>query len=134
MRVLFVDDYLDTRIVCSAIIDDLGHTCEAVSTVAAAIAAAARQKFDLLVCDILLPDGLGYDLMGELSRRYGMRGIALSGCSTPSDFARSRAAGFAYHLVKPVDFDVLATAIRSLAPPTADDLSAGTSSQAALSR
>jgi CheY-like chemotaxis protein len=118
MHVLLVDDHMDTRAVCAAVITNLGHTVEAVPTIAAALAAAARSRFDLLVCDILLPDGIGYDLMRDLSRRYGLRGIALTGCRLQRDVDQSRAAGFVCHLAKPVDLGVLAEVIHGLTPAT----------------
>jgi CheY-like chemotaxis protein len=40
--------------------------------------------------------------MEQLRDRHGLRGIALSGYGREADLARSRAAGFVAHLVKPV--------------------------------
>jgi CheY-like chemotaxis protein len=42
--------------------------------------------------------------MEILRARYQLRGIALSGYGMEDDVARSRQAGFAAHLTKPVDF------------------------------
>lgn len=122
MNVLLVDDHMDTRAVYAAVIMNLGHRVEAVPTVAAAVAAAQRQPFDLLVSDIVLSDGIGYDLMSDFSRRYRMRGIALTGLRASKDFQRSRAAGFSHHLVKPVDLKVLCDIVQSLAPAPAPDV------------
>ncbi|MFN2476318.1 MAG: response regulator, partial [Chthoniobacterales bacterium] len=77
------------------------------STVEAARDLAAHQKFDLVISDIGLPDGNGVDLMKELTRDYGLRGIALSGYGMDEDLARTRNAGFIAHLVKPIDFERL---------------------------
>ena len=121
MHVLLVDDHTDTRTLCAAVIKNLGHTVEDVPTIAAALAAATRSTFDLLVCDILLPDGIGYDLMRDLSRRYNLRGIALTGCRLQRDVDQSRAAGFVCHLAKPVDLSVLAEVIHGLVPVTNTD-------------
>ena len=72
---------------------------------------AESRQFDLVVSDLGLPDGSGLDLMNYLRQRYGLRGIALTGFGMEDDVANSRAAGFVEHLVKPVHFHELQTAI-----------------------
>ena len=53
--------------------------------------------------DIALPDGSGEDLIRQLREKgHNSPGIALSGYGAEEDRARSRAAGFEVHLVKPV--------------------------------
>ncbi len=61
--------------------------------------------------DIGLPDGNGIDLMVQLTRDYGLRGIALSGYGMDEDFARTKQAGFLAHLIKPIDFERLSQVI-----------------------
>ncbi len=68
-----------------------------------------------MLSDLDLPDGTGFDLMQDLSRRYGMPGIALSGFGMDDDLRRSADAGFARHLTKPINLDVLETVIAELA-------------------
>jgi CheY-like chemotaxis protein len=71
-----------------------------------------------VLSDLGLPDGDGYDLMRALAGRHpGLCGIALSGYGMTADVERSRAAGFALHLVKPVTLEALAAAIRQIAAP-----------------
>jgi CheY-like chemotaxis protein len=43
----------------------------------------------------------------QLTRNYGLRGIALSGYGMTEDLARTTDAGFLAHLVKPIDFERL---------------------------
>lgn len=88
-----------------------GHAVATAMTNAAALRAADRESFDLVISDLGLPDGLAYDLMSKLRQRYGVRGIALSGYGTETDIQRSKAAGFAEHLIKPVDLDTLIATI-----------------------
>jgi CheY-like chemotaxis protein len=52
--------------------------------------------------------------MPELARRFGIKGIALSGYGMEEDLRKSRAAGFALHLTKPVTFQALRGAIESV--------------------
>src|SRR5207249_2915069 len=61
-----------------------------------------------------LPDGSGLDLMGELGDSGQLRGIALSGFGSESDVAAAKAAGFAAHFTKPVDWERLRHTIHRL--------------------
>jgi DNA-binding response OmpR family regulator len=90
----------------------------------AAAAAEARtiaetEKIDLVISDIGLPDGNGYDLMAELEERYQLKGIALTGYGVDADDGQGRAAGFAVQLMKPVSMQALEAAIAATAPAVA---------------
>jgi CheY-like chemotaxis protein len=119
MHVLLVDDHMDTRAFCTAVITNLRHTVTPVGSVLAAHRAAEQRPFDLLVCDIMLPDGLGYDLMRELSRHHKIRGIALTSCHRPADLERCRAAGFNHHISKPFKLNDLERKIGECSSPCA---------------
>ena len=106
-RLLLVEDHQQTLEVLARLLRKQGHEVVTASTVAAARDLAAQQEFDLIISDIGLPDGNGVDLMTELTREYGLRGIALSGYGTDEDLARTKKAGFIAHLVKPIDFERL---------------------------
>jgi DNA-binding response OmpR family regulator len=73
--------------------------------------AAARERFHLLISDIGLPDGNGCELMSELRGSQGLSGIALTGYGMENDIARTREAGFATHLIKPLSVQSLEKAI-----------------------
>ena len=75
--------------------------------VEAGVETYSKDTFDLLICDIGLPDGTGVDLMKRLRKTSSVRGIALSGFGMDHDVERSREAGFLAHLTKPVDFQRL---------------------------
>lgn len=69
--------------------------------------------------DIGLPDTDGCDIARSLRARAGTAGallIALTGYGQPDDVARSRAAGFDHHLVKPADPDHIAALIEAWGP------------------
>jgi PAS domain S-box-containing protein len=113
MRLLLVEDHAPTRAVLSRLLRRGGHTVTEAGDVSSALAAAAEAngEFDALVSDIGLPDGSGQDLMAELRKSYGMRGIAVSGYGTEEDLRRSSDSGFAAHLTKPVEFAQLREAL-----------------------
>ena len=102
-RILLVDDHLDTVRWMQLFLEAIGYLVTTAESVNAALQIADQQKFDLLVSDIALPDGKGEDLLLELREKgHNFPSIALSGYGTEEDIARSRAAGFQVHLVKPV--------------------------------
>ena len=110
-RVLLVDDHGDTLQVARDLLVSMSCDVVTAANVREALAAAAREPFDLVLSDLGLPDGNGLDLMRELRDRYALSGIAVSGYGMAEDLRRSREAGFVQHLVKPVTFDRLQVAV-----------------------
>ncbi|HEY1685417.1 MAG TPA: response regulator [Tepidisphaeraceae bacterium] len=117
-RILVVDDHADSALLLARLLKKEGHDVKTAGTVSAAREICELEKFDLLISDLGLPDGSGYELFGFLRDRYGMKGIALSGRGLPEDVAASEEAGFEAHLVKPVILPDVSAAIARLA---ADD-------------
>lgn len=113
-RILLVEDHVDTRRVLVKLLHSLGCLVTTASTVKEAIAAAEHEKFDLLLSDIGLPDGSGLDVMRNLSSRFNLKGIALSGFGQDVDMRKSSEAGFATHLTKPVSLEVLEQVIQGV--------------------
>jgi PAS domain S-box-containing protein len=109
-RILLVEDHADTAKILSRVLGASGYEVRHAATLAEARRVSDTEPFDLLVSDVGLPDGTGYQLMAEL-RPKGLLGIAMSGYGMDEDKGRSREAGFSDHLVKPVD---LATLRRTL--------------------
>jgi CheY-like chemotaxis protein len=71
--------------------------------------------FDLVISGVGSPDQTGYERMAALRvLKPGLPGIALSGYGMEDDRARSRAAGFQTHLVKPVTIGMLEDAIANI--------------------
>ena len=113
-KILMVDDHEDTSRAMKRLLEKLGYEVRVANSVQSALGAADAACFDLLISDIGLPDGSGLDLMRELLGRRPMKGIALSGYNMEEDIRRSKEAGFAEHLTKPVDFGALAATIQNL--------------------
>lgn len=113
-RVLLVEDHAETLRVLSLALRDQGHHVTAVGTMRSALEAMHDDAMDLIVCDIGLPDGDGWQFMEIVRGRHGVLAIAMSGYGSAADQQRSIAAGFAVHLVKPFDPDELFAAIGSL--------------------
>jgi signal transduction histidine kinase len=111
LRILLVEDHVNTREVMTRLLTKRGHTVRAAECLQAAFELVATNQFDLIISDLGLPDGSGLDLMPELKSRYGLKGIAVSGYGMEEDLNKSRLAGFSAHLVKPVDFRQLEAAL-----------------------
>ncbi|HYO09803.1 MAG TPA: response regulator [Tepidisphaeraceae bacterium] len=114
VRILLVDDHLDTNRAMARLLQRLGYVVDTADSVQSALDVAGAKKFDLLISDIGLPDGSGLELMRELLERQPIKGIALSGFGMEEDVKKSKAAGFYEHLTKPINFKRLETAIREL--------------------
>jgi PAS domain S-box-containing protein len=111
LRLLLVEDHEPTLQVMAALLELAGHDVSPAPDLRSARALAASRQFDLVVSDLGLPDGTGFDLMRELRDLYGLKGIAVSGYGMEEDLRRSREAGFLEHLVKPVDVEKLKAAL-----------------------
>jgi signal transduction histidine kinase/ActR/RegA family two-component response regulator len=114
MRLLVVEDHEATLRVLTTLLSRAGHAVTSAGTIEDALKAAREQPFDAVVSDLGLPDGTGLELMERLKAENGLTGVALSGYGMEQDVRRSRDAGFAAHLVKPVNFEDLRRALQSL--------------------
>ena len=77
------------------------------NSVASAIDILTRQKFDLIISDIGLPDGNGVSLIHAVRAFCGAPAIALTGYGMREDVERCLHAGFNRHVTKPVTFEAL---------------------------
>ena len=64
--ILVVDDERGIRSLCSDVLGRAGHEVETVDSAAGAVAATTRKKFDLVLCDINLPDQDGVSILPKL--------------------------------------------------------------------
>jgi PAS domain S-box-containing protein len=115
LHLLLVDDHADTRDVLSRLLTKCGHEVATADSIQSALAVLEKGRFDALISDIGLPDGSGYDLVREAKRRQPMKGVALSGFGTEEDVRQSTAAGFDYHVTKPIDFPGLQSLLQKIA-------------------
>ena len=114
LRILLVEDDAATARVMQTLLGLDGHTTDAAGAVATALKLADQWAYDLLICDLGLPDGSGHNLLRELRERgHEFPGIALSGYGQEEDIRRSQQAGFAVHLTKPASHETLLEAIAS---------------------
>lgn len=108
LEVLIVDDHAETLRVLSSLLRKRGHVVSTAESSQGALAVLDGGHFDVLISDIGLPDGNGYELIREAKKRQqSLKGIALSGFGMDEDLRVGKEAGFDYHLTKPVEFQKL---------------------------
>jgi CheY-like chemotaxis protein len=71
-------------------------------------------EIDVLLCDIGLPDGSGYEVISQAKAKRPIHAVALTGFGTEEDIRRSKEAGFDLHLVKPIDLHELQTVLEKV--------------------
>jgi CheY-like chemotaxis protein len=113
-RVLVVDDNGDAAELLAELLMSAGHEVAVAHDGEEALAVATRFQPDVAVLDIGLPHMDGYEVARRLRAdpaRARLRLIAVTGYGQAHDRARSFAAGFELHMVKPVDFSALLAAL-----------------------
>jgi len=98
--IFVVENHADTLRCLEAYLKSMGHTVCSARTMQEALKAIPSARCDVLLSDIGLPDGDGWDLLGRLSGTT-MYAIAMSGFGMLADRERSARAGFREHLLKP---------------------------------
>ena len=119
VRVLLVEDHADSLRLLAKLLDLNGYGVETARSAAEAVEVASAAPVDLVICDLMLPDRSGFELLEDLQRLSGasarpLRGIALSGMTDPATITRCHAVGFARHICKPVNVDDLLDAVRAV--------------------
>ena len=118
LSILVVEDHPDTRRALEMFLQLLGHQTKLAADIKEALEmAAAGSRFDLLLSDLRLPDGNGWDLLRRLEGA-GWRpkhAIAISGWGSETDLAKSKSAGFQAHLIKPLAPEALKIALDGVA-------------------
>ncbi|VTT97093.1 histidine partial : Signal transduction histidine kinase OS=Polaromonas sp. CF318 GN=PMI15_04884 PE=4 SV=1: Response_reg: GAF_3: HisKA: HATPase_c: Response_reg [Gemmataceae bacterium] len=111
LRVVVVDDNVDGADTLADLLKLLGHQVRTAYDGPTGIAAVRAFDPDLVLLDIGLPGMDGYEIARRLGAAANGSGrpvlIAVSGYGQEADRGLSRAAGFAHHCVKPVEFDAL---------------------------
>lgn len=109
--ILVVEDHEDSRLALSRVLKRRGYEVTAADSVAAAVKQYNATTPDLVICDIGLSDGTGWDLMKKLHQQGPVRAIAVSGYGMEHDVNKSREAGFLQHLTKPINISNLENTI-----------------------
>ena len=120
IRVLFVDDNADARELVVTILTAHGARVTTSDSTDASLAALEHERPDVLISDIEMPGGDGYQMIRALRLREEatdgrIPAIALTGTTRAEDRIRMLSAGFQLHVPKPVDPAELVAAVAALA-------------------
>jgi signal transduction histidine kinase/CheY-like chemotaxis protein len=126
LRVLVVDDSVDSAESMAIILEMSGHDVRKAHNGPDALSAASEYRPDIVLMDIGMPGMRGHEVAQKMRETAATRDvvlIAMTGYGRQVDREQSRAAGFDHHLVKPLDFDklneVLTASTASVKPPPA---------------
>ncbi len=114
IKILLVEDHPESALALTRLLSKQGYIVQTADTVVSALEAVAATAFDILICDIGLPDGTGFQFIETVRKKSATPAIALSGFGMEEDVAQSKLSGFDAHLTKPVNFHNLEAAIRKL--------------------
>lgn len=102
LRVLLVEDHDASRETLRRMLQARGFVVTTAASVEEARVRASESPFELLLTDIGLPDGTGYDLLRAVPPGPHRLAVALTGYGMENDVARSKEAGFFAHVTKPL--------------------------------
>ncbi|MEH2117110.1 response regulator [Nostoc sp.] len=119
LRLLVVDDDLDTRTLLTFLFELEGAEVVTAASASDALAIMLFFKPDILISDIYLPDEDGYSLLLKVRNLEAKRGrkipaIAMTASAFEEDHKRALLVGYDIYRCKPIDLDELASVVASL--------------------
>ena len=124
MVVLIVDDDPVSLLLAEHVLRSGGYEVTTAVDVASAALVLEDQTFDAIVCDYMMPDGTGLDLLERLTDMLGESCppfVLLTGVSEADELDDERVALTSSYLTKPVQSDELLAVVQGLLDATPDD-------------
>ena len=112
LRVFLVENHEDTARYMRLYLEQLNYKVFIAANMTTALREIPHSNCDVLISDIGLPDGDGWQLMEHLGENRPKFAIAMSGYGSGNDQRRSREVGYNHHLVKPFTPEALQTLLR----------------------
>ncbi|MET0379207.1 MAG: response regulator [Spongiibacteraceae bacterium] len=119
LRILLVDDSVDAVGLLKILLERLGHEVEVAHEGITAIELAKQFQPQVILLDIGLPGIDGYQVARRLKAIPELQGtqlVALTGYGQDRDREHAFASGFAYHMIKPLDMDMLSDLLQRVTP------------------
>jgi len=111
LRLVVVEDHADTAEGLKKFLTAVGYHVFVATDMTSALSLVSSVEFDLLLSDLALPDGSGWELLKQVKAERNIPAIAFSAYNSPEDLKRSAEAGFIEHLPKPLSPEKLCAAI-----------------------
>jgi CheY-like chemotaxis protein len=117
-NILVIDDESEVRYAIRAVLEDQGHAVDEADTGTAGLAAIADRTFDLVICDIIMPDKEGIETIVEIKQLLPKQKIvAISGggrIKKEDYLAVAAAVGATYTVSKPFDAETLTDMVNAV--------------------
>ena len=107
LRLFLVENHADTTKYMQLFLEQLNYDIRVAPDMATALRDIPNSQCDVLISDIGLPDGDGWQLLEKLGSNRPPIAIAMSGYGTGNDQQKSHAVGYSHHLIKPFTPEVL---------------------------
>jgi CheY-like chemotaxis protein len=120
LRILLVDDEMDSRDLLNFVLESCQAEVSIAGSAAEALELIKREKFDVLVSDVGMPEEDGYSLVRKIRALSDEQGgnipaIALTAYARAEDRVQALLSGFQMHIAKPVESVELIAAVANLA-------------------
>lgn len=119
VRVLVIDEEEDARSLTRHILEQGAASVTTASSAHEALTLIQNSDFDVLVCDIGMPEQDGYGFIRSVRARndnkHALPAVALTAYARSEDRIKALEAGFQKHLAKPVEPNVLLITVANLA-------------------
>lgn len=112
--IFLVEDHADSRLALKMILEKKGFEVITAFDMTTGISVGRRNAFDILICDIGLPDGTGIDVLKALREERFFPAIALTGYVTKENLDHYSESGFAECIAKPYNISHLIEAVKGL--------------------
>jgi two-component system response regulator PilR (NtrC family) len=110
---LIVDDEASLRDLLTTVFEEDGNRVETAGTLAEARAVVQKDEVDLVLCDLMLPDGSGLELLREIkSQNLSMAVIMITAHTSTKSAVDALKAGAFDYIAKPFDIEELKIIVR----------------------
>jgi len=114
LTIVVIEDHADSREMLRQIIESFGATVLVAEDGREALRTVAWVKPDLILCDLRMPNLDGFGFLETLRHHPTLSRtpvVAVTALGTTADIRRTWEAGFNGHLVKPIDYRMVASAL-----------------------
>lgn len=101
LRIFIVENHHDTLAYLRMYLESFGYHVDTAKTMQEALKELPGAHCDILISDIGLPDGTGWELRQRARLAPGVYSIAMSGFGMGIDHLKSKEVGYRHHLLKP---------------------------------
>jgi CheY-like chemotaxis protein len=116
--ILVIDDEAEVRYAIKAVLEDQGHSVAEAETGTAGLARLENASYDLVICDIIMPDKEGIETIVEIRESLPKQKIvAMSGggrIKKEDYLAVAAAVGATHTISKPFDAETLTEMVTAI--------------------